>query len=61
MTVTVQGSKVRSPATGRTRPLNGTGMFPRFEAGISAALTKNGTWSVNAASSSFPIKSGKVI
>ena len=41
MIVTVQGSNVRSPATGRTRPLNGTGMFPRLAAGISAALTRN--------------------
>ena len=40
--VTVQGSKVRSPAIGRIRPLNGTGIFPMFEAGISAALTKKG-------------------
>ena len=39
MTGTVQGPNVRSPAIGRTRPLNGTGIFPRFEAGISAALT----------------------
>ena len=43
MIVTVQGSNVRSPATGRTRPLYGTGIFPKFEAGISAAFTRNGT------------------
>ena len=57
--VTVQGSKVLSPAIGRTRPLNGTGIFPMLEAGISAALTRNGI-SLRASLTGYA-KSGKAI
>ena len=58
--VTVQGSKVRSPATGRTRPLYGTGILPKFDAGISAALTRNGTLS-DTSVKFIPNYSGKAI
>ena len=60
MMVTVQGSKVRSPATGRTRPLYGTGILPKFDAGISAALTRNGILS-DTSVKFIPSSSGKAI
>ena len=59
MIVTVQGSNVRSPATGRTRPLYGTGILPKFEAGISAALQRKFTFS--SLTLSGPTDAGKVI